>query len=613
MIAEGCGCCEILLAYFATRGAASCVLFLLAFMIVAAVALPRCRPQNGVVMSMQPCPWPEVPAGTARVARKAFRKGTLAIRARDELGSWYDDGAFAGAYGARGKPGISPAQLAMVSVLQFTENLTDRQAADAVRGRLDWKYCLGLSLEDEGFDFSVLSEFRSRLVAGNLELALLDLLLGRLKGLGLVKAGGTQRTDSTHVLARIRNLNRLELAGESVRAALEALAAAAPGWLAGVIDSTWQQAYGQRIDDIRLPASEAARKKLAVRYGRDGYHLLDAVHAPGAPSWLRELPAVQVLRVIWVQQYYRVIDERGEQVIRREASEHGLPPGRTAVVSPYDLDARYSEKHGRSWLGYKVHLTETCGTAADDDPRTGLALVPNLITHVATTHAAVPDVAMTEPVHDALDAAGLAPAGHAVDSGYTSGLLLLAARKQGITLLGPLPADNSRQARAGGYTAAAFTIDWDSKKVTCPQGAASMSWSPCRQQERPAIVVKFALTDCRPCPARDQCTRSRSGRQLYLRPREIHEATTAARAAQATSQWKNQYKIRAGVEGTMRQATHVTGIRTARYAGLPRTRLEHIAAATAINLIRLDAWWTGKPLDRTRTTHLQRLNLTIAA
>src|SRR6266705_558759 len=412
------------------------------------------RSQNRVIMSMQPHPWPAVPASTARVAKRAFRKGSLAMRARDELGAWCQDEAFRGTYGTRGAPGISPAQLAMVTVLQFTEDLTDRQAADAVRGRLDWKYCLGLELDDEGFDFSVLSEFRSRLVAGAMETALLEALLARLGALGLVGAGMPQRTDSTHVLGRIRDLNRLELAGETVRAALEALAAAAPGWLAGVIDASWQQVYGQRIDEIRLPESETARGKLAVQYGKDGYHLLDAVRAPGAPGWLRELPAVEALRVIWVQQYYRVIDERGEKVIRREASEHGLPPGRARIVSPYDLDARYSEKHGRSWLGYKVHLTETCGTAADDDPRTGLALVPNLITHVATTHAAVPEVAMTEPVHDALDAAGLAPAGHAVDSGYTSGLLLLAARKQGITLLGPLPADNYRPARAGRYTAA---------------------------------------------------------------------------------------------------------------------------------------------------------------
>jgi transposase len=249
---------------------------------------------------MQPHPWPEVPAGTARVARRAFRKGALAIGARDELGIWYDDEAFAPACGAREKPGISPAQLAMVTVLQFTGNLTGRQAADAVRGRLDWKYCLGLALEDEGFDFSVLSEFWARLVAGGLELKILDVLLARLKGLGLLAAGARQRTGSTHVLGRIRSLNRLELAGEAVRAALEAVAAAAPDWLAGVIDDSWQQVYGQRIDEIRLPESETRRTALAVQYGKDGCHLLEAVRSPGAPSWLRELPAVEALRAIWV-------------------------------------------------------------------------------------------------------------------------------------------------------------------------------------------------------------------------------------------------------------------------------------------------------------------------
>ena len=563
---------------------------------------------------MQPQPWPQVPAGTARVARKAFRKGALAIRARDELGSWCEDEAFAVAYGVRGKPGISPAQLAVVTVLQFTENMTDRQAADAVRGRLDWKYCLGLALEDEGFDFSVLSEFRGRLVAGSQELTLLDLLLDRLKELGLVKAGGRARTDSTHVLARIRGLNRLELAGETVRAALEALAAAAPGWLAAVIDESWQQVYGQRVDQIRLPASETARAKLAVQYGTDGYHLLEAVSTPDAPSWLRQLPAVAALRAVWVQQYYRSTGVQGQKVIRREADEHGLPPGRSRLVSPYDPDARYSEKHGKSWLGYKVHLSETCTTPAEADPATGRPEAPNLITNVATTEASVPDVAMTAPIHQTLTETGLAPTEHAVDAGYTSADLLLAARAQGITLLGPLLADTSPQARTGGYTAAAFTIDWDHQQVTCPQDATSVAWSPCRQRGTEAIVVKFAATTCQACPAKNRCTRStRSGRQLTLRPREVHQAVTDARTGQTTGQWKNRYNIRAGVEGTIRQATHVTGIRRARYLGLPKTRLEHNAAAAAVNLIRLDAWWTGRPLDRTRTTHLQRLDLTLAS
>jgi transposase len=557
-------------------------------------------------MCVQPRPWPEVPADTARVARRAFRKGSLAIRARDELGAWCQDEAFSVGYGTRGAPGISPAQLAMVTVLQFTENLTDRQAADAVRGRLDWKYCLGLELDDEGFDFSVLSEFRARLVAGGMEAALLEALLVRLGELGLVGAGMRQRTDSTHVLGRIRELNRLELAGETVRAALEALAAAAPDWLARVIDASWQQVYGQRIDDFRLPAGKAKRAELAVRYGRDGYHLLRQVYGPGAPGWLADLPAVAALRRIWIQQFCLQVGKGGEKVIWR-GDEQGLPPGRARLVSPYDLDVRYAEKRGRGWTGYKVHVSETCHLpdAASRRP------APNLITSTQTTLAPVTDVEMTEPVHDALDARGLPPAEHAADTGYASADLLLAARARGITLLAPLPPDSSPQARSGGYTADMFTIDWDNRQVTCPQGAFSSSWTPARTRHgTDVILARFGQATCRPCPARAQCTTAaRNGRTLSFRLRPVHEAIAAARSEQASDAWQRRYRIRAGVEGTIAQATHVTGIRHARYLGLPKTRLEHNVAAAAINLIRLDAWWTGQPLDRTRTTHLQRLDL----
>ena len=558
-------------------------------------------------MCVQPRPWPEVPAETAWVARRAFRKGSLAIRARDELGAWCRDEVFCGVYGTRGAPGISPAQLAMVTVLQFTEDLTDRQAADAVRGRLDWKYCLGLALEDEGFDFSVLSEFRSRLVAGSLERVILDLLLARLGELGLVGAGMPQRTDSTHVLGRIREVNRLELAGESVRAALEALAAAAPGWLAGVIDASWQRVYGQRIAEIRLPDARSRRAELAVRYGRDGYYLLRAVHGAAAPGWLAGLPAVQALRRVWIQQFCLETGEGGEKVIWR-GDEQGLPPGRARIISCYDLDARYADRRGTGWGGYKVHLSETCHTPDAAGRRPG----PNLITGTETTPAAVTDVEMTEPLHDALAGRGLLPGEHATDTGYLSADLLLAARARGITLLAPLRPDASPQARSGGYTADMFTIDWDTQQVTCPQGAASSSWTPARNRLGTAtIIVKFAQATCRPCPARAQCTTAvRGGRQIGLRPRPVHQAITAARTEQASDTWRRKYQIRAGVEGTIAQATHVTGIRRARYLGLPKTRLEHNAAAAAINLIRLDAWWTGQPLDRTRTTHLQRLDLT---
>ena len=578
-----------------------------------------------VVMSMQPRPWPDVPELTERMARASSPKGNLAMRIREELGEVYADARFAAAFGVRGRPGISPGQLMMASVLQFSENLTDRQAAEAVRDRMTWKYALGLELEDPGFDASVLSEFRSRLVAGDLGSLALDALLERLGGLGLVKAGGRQRTDSTHVLGAIRALNRLELAGETLRAALEALAAAAPGWLAGVIDPSWQQVYGARIDDLHLPESQARRRELMIRYGTDGYYLLEQACGPAAPGWVRELPAVQALRRIWIQQFYREVADGRQEVRRREKLPEGdgLPPGRAQLISPYDLDARYGVKRDHGWNGYKVHFTETCdvpgapaGAGPDEGPGPdeGRGGRPNLITGVATTEATVGDAAMTTPIHEQLDGRGLLPREHLVDSGYPSaGLIVHAARIFGITLVSPLLLDTSAQARAGtGYDKAAFSVDFDARRATCPQGTASSSWSPCQKNEGEAIVVSWAKSACLPCPVRQLCT-SGKRRQITLRPRDLHEAVAAARAEQATAQWKARYAARAGVEGTMRQATHVTGIRRARYLGLPKTRLEHNLAAAAVNMIRLDAYWTGHPLDRTRTGHLARLDFTLTA
>ena len=314
-------------------------------------------------MSVRPGQWPAVPDLTAQVARAAFPGGWLAMRVRDELGAWCQDGDFNAVYGTRGRPGLSPAQLAVVTVLQFTENLTGRQAADAVRSRIDWKYCLGLELADPGFDFSVLSEFRDRLVAGGMAKSLLDLLLGRLKEAGLAGPGMRQRTDSTHVLARIRDLNRLELAGEAVRAALEALAAAAPAWLATVTGASWKQVYGQRVIDLRLPSGKAARAELAGQYARDGCYLLEQAASAAAPPALPALPAVRAMRLILVQQFYRETGRDGEKVTWREDGKHGLPPGKARIISPYDLDAvRRVVAH--SECACRLEGRSACGLAA---------------------------------------------------------------------------------------------------------------------------------------------------------------------------------------------------------------------------------------------------------
>ncbi|WP_229076857.1 transposase, partial [Actinoplanes sp. DH11] len=325
------------------------------------------------------------------------RKAPLPVVIRDELGEVFADAEFVRAFAVQGPAGWSPGRLALVTVLQMVENKTDRQAAESVRDQLSWKYALGLTLTDAGFDFTVLSQFRTRLVEHGLELKALDLLVAALVERGLLKSGGKQRTDSTHVLAAVRDLNRVELGGESVRAALEAITAAAPDWLAEVIDVPgWQQRYGQRIDSWRLPASKTRRDQIGAEYGRDAHALLQAVFSPQSPPWLAQLPAVNTLRVVLVQNYMVTTDRQGRQVIRMREATDGLPPARSKITSPYDLDARRGRKRGLAWNGYKLHISETCDATPGEPGTTGTPPPPNLITNIATTDATTADTTMTE-------------------------------------------------------------------------------------------------------------------------------------------------------------------------------------------------------------------------
>ncbi len=235
---------------------------------------------------------PIVPEETRRVARAAFPKGTLCLRIADVLGPVYQDSQFMALFPRRGQPAEAPGRLALAVVLQFMENLSDREAADAVRGRIDWKYALGLALTDPGFDHTVLSEFRTRLVTGDAGLLLLDTLLQRLQEQGLVKARGRQRTDSTHVLAAVRTLNRLERVGETMRAVLNEVATVAPEWLQAMAPTAWYERYGRPVENYRLPKTEAARQDLAATIGADGQQLLSSIDAATEQTELAQLPSV---------------------------------------------------------------------------------------------------------------------------------------------------------------------------------------------------------------------------------------------------------------------------------------------------------------------------------
>ena len=544
-------------------------------------------------MSLQPQPIMEVPDATARVARAAFPKGNIYMRMRDRLGTFFTDAQFRPLFAVVGQPAFSPWRLALICIMQFLEDLSDRQTAEAVRGRIDWKYLLGLELEDAGFDHSVLTEFRQRLIEGGMERDLLDTMLTVFQEHELIKKRGKQRSDSTHVIAAVRELNRWEMLGETVRAALNDIAAVAPEWLQDVALPDWYKRYERRIESTRLPKTRPEREQWIQAVGEDGVYLLTRVYESNTHRWLGKRRAVQVLRQVWVHQFYHL---DGELYLREEGN---LPPSSIRFDSPYDAQAHYSTKRGMAWTGYKVHLTESC----DPDQ-------PHLITNVETTIAPQPDITMTETIHQHLADKGCLPETHLVDAGYVDADGIVDSREQlGINLLGPVrPNVRASGQEASRYNQTDFQIDWEAETVTCPNEALSTRWRLTQDGHgNDVIQVRFSLKDCRPCPVRARCTSSKSARLLAFRPQPQFEALQVRRQQAQTETWQKEYGKRAGVEGTISQGVRRLGLRQTRYTGLAKTHLQHVLTAAAINLTRLDSWFTAKKRAQTRTSRFAAL------
>ncbi len=546
-------------------------------------------------MSLHPRPVFEVPEETVRVARAAFPKGNIYLRIRDRLGVFFEDEQFAPLFSERGQPAFSPWRLALISIMQFAEDLSDRQAAEAIRGRIDWKYILGLELEDPGIDYSILSEFRQRLISGSMEEKLLDTMLATLAEHNLLKKRGKQRTDSTHVVAAVRSLNQLETIGETMRATLNILATVAPEWLQELSPPEWYDRYAARVENFRLPKKKKEREAWIQAVGADGIFLLTSIYESETHQWLWEVPGVQKLRQVWIHRFYHL---DGELKLRESKD---LPPASIRFDSPYDSEAHYGKKRSTSWLGYKAHITETC----DDDQ-------PHLITHVETTSGSQSDANMTEPIHAALAKKDCLPDTHLADAGYIDADQLVASKNcYDVNLVGPTrPKVNWQTRENTGYSVENFDIDWDARVVTCPQGVTTTStWNPMKETNgTEAFVVRFPAKACRDCQARSLCTRrATKPRSLTVRPQAQHEALQHARQQQQTEAWKKQYAKRAGVEGTVSQAVRGFGLRECRYIGLAKTHLQHILTASAINLSRLDGWFTGKKRAVTRVSQFAAL------
>jgi len=536
-----------------------------------------------------------IPEQTATLAHAVFPHSTPVMRMRDAFGSLFLNQDFAKLYHAVGAPAYSPARLALIVIFQFAEGLSDAQAAIATAARIDWKYALALPLDAPAIDPSLLCDFRARLIDGSAELLLFERLLERFSQQGLLRKRGRVRTDATHVLAAIRTLGRLECIGETLRQALNALALAAPDWLRANAPQSFWSNYAEPFSDYRLPEAKDKRIALAEQIGQDGRLVLSLVAQSEQSARLLQLDAIRVLAAVWGQQFY---DASPDQPLRLRKAQD-LPKSAELIRSPLDADARFSIKRDVRWTGYKVHLSESC----DQDG-------PNLITDVVTTVATTPDSQVLGEIQAALKERDLAPAEHLVDSGYVSGATLAKAESEQIRVVGPARGSGGWQSRSEeALSASQFEIDWEAKQVRCPEGKLSARWNESKGRKgQEQISVVFDKKDCLSCELHKRCVAKQSKpRTMTLMPQTHQQALAIAREWQKSEAFKALYGKRAGIEGTIGQASRMADLHQTRYRGLAKTKLLHLLIATALNFVRVAAWLSGRPLAQTRQSAFARL------
>jgi transposase len=520
-------------------------------------------------MCLKPQPPRPMPEELAMLGAKLLPADSPYRLVGDELYEQYREADYIDLYSPEGQPALSPVDLAFVTTFQFMEGLSDRQAADAVRVRLDWKYALHLPLDYEGFNFSVLSEYRDRVIRHGAEARLFDGVLGSLRAMGLVTRRGRQRTDSLAVLTKVRHLSRIEQLVETLRLALRALLKEEEGWTRATVPPTWEDVYGQRCVLEKL--TEAQRQALAQRVGPDGQWLLERVAGETVPSKLRDLPAVKVLATTWQQQFTTV---EGELVFR----EPGPYDGKTQIATPHDPEARYSEKRGQAWVGYKLQVTET-----DDEDQ------PHLITDMAITTSVETDYEALSPIQDRLESREMLPGQQLADGGYITEDNLVCSGERGVDLIGPAKMDTQRQARLPhGITLDQFEVDFEACTAVCPAGQKANIGT--RRGKR--LVFRFPKAVCAVCPLRPRCCTGEGGRHISLGWH--YPVLQAARARQKTQEFKALYRQhRGGVEGCLSALVRGHGIRVGRYIGRAKNHLQALFTGVAVNLKRAARWLAG--------------------
>lgn len=485
---------------------------------------------------------------------------------KQEIGPLIKDSDFESMYKDGGRPPVSPRMLILVLLMQFLEGLSDRAAVRNLKFRLDWKIAFGLAVDFEGVHSSTLTYFRDRLLANEKASLVFDRILEHLKRCGLIRAGGKQRIDSTHVVGAVRELSRIELLRETLRLFCQDAEA-----FKSTMDESILGIYQSCMDRISIYGMSSEEKKAAIeRAGISMRALICWVESNSELVILVGKESFKTLKTVFSQNFTETSMEQPPELIR-------IATGAGHVCNPHDPEAEFANKGKKGWLGYKVQVAETVCTEGH-----------NFITHIDLESATNFDGDCVQGVVAGLEEKGVPPSELYGDTHYNTSANIESLAGHGIELKGPvIPATKSKTEKDIG-----FTVLLDEQKVICPQGVESKHF---HVDPRKKLSASFPQQTCAICPRRETCKPNPRGK-IY--EQKVENKTLNERREKLNDPaYKKDLFHRNGIEGTLSGLVRGQRMRRSRYRGMAKSRLQMKMTGAAANILRLSLY-RQREIDR---------------
>ena len=502
--------------------------------------------------------------GADLVLAELLEPDDLCSTIKKEISPLIKDSDFEEMYKEGGRPPVSPRVLILTLLMQFLERLPDRAASLNLKFRLDWKIAFELPMDFAGIHPTTLVYFRNRLIENEKASFLFDSIIEHLKSCGLIKQGGKQRIDSTHIIGCIRELSRVELFHETLRLfCLDVVPYTE--WM----DKTLSIAHERYLEKISIHGVTDVQKREFIQSA--GVTMKAFILWATSSSYLKVLESTEhfkTMKIVFEQNFVDKGTIASPELIR-------ISTGKGHISSPHEIEANYSNKGKKEWLGYKGQVVETVSGEAEQ----------NFITHIDTEDSTNYDGNSVPEIIGELKKKDIAPAEMYGDTHYNSASNIDELEKSAIEMKGPVHPGSKEKAEKN----SGFTIDLDAKKVICPMGVESKHF---HRDPEGKVGASFPKEACQACERREACKPEPRGKIYEARP---ENQTLAKRRKQMEDpEYKKDLHKRNGIEGTISGLVRGQNWRRCRYRGKAKARLQAKLTGAAANVSRLHRLRQGK-------------------